>query len=369
MTAFHKQYSCSTAAERMYQIYNFINDASQDVVDFVVSAATTAVYIDGAEGDNDLTRARNNNTQSHSGYNASTVVLDSGASSSNDYYNSHTIKIIGGLHDQETKTVTDYTGASRTVTSSAWPSKNLTGTCAIDGSAVVEGTGTAFTTEVAVGDTITLDGETKEVLTITDDDTMTMDSAYSNTKSGETATLDHPSGGVEYVVSRGTYATPSSANAFGDGSFMVIEVQFNSPGGRKWQAKISRDSNTNVRVEGTPNGGFTIDTDNNGYFDGFGSNPTSGAQAACNFAPAAGDQLYISSSDQDDYDSGSAKYGWLRVIMEDVGSAYCHGFYVGGYIPFDVTNNTDPFVYLGYVPRMSDTTTSGGANFWGRSRV
>jgi hypothetical protein len=165
----------------------------------------------------------------------------------------------------------------------------------------------------------------------------------------------------------GQYATPTNEDAFSIGSFIVIEVAFANPGGRTWQAKLERvSSTTTLGYEGSPNGGFTIASVSSGLTDSFVGEPTTGMINWFTALPAGGDQFYLSSSDLDTYGAG-AKYGYLRALFYDSSGLDVNwGFYVGGYVPFDETNDTDPFLMLGGRPQMSDTGTSGSAIYWGR---
>lgn len=63
----------------------------------------------------------------------------------------------------------------------------LSGTAALDDTINVVGTGTFFTTEIAVGDSIIIAGETREVATIADDTNLTVTAAFTaGTVSGQT---------------------------------------------------------------------------------------------------------------------------------------------------------------------------------------
>jgi len=166
----------------------------------------------------------------------------------------------------------------------------------------------------------------------------------------------------------------STAGAFGNNSFMVLEVDFANPGGRKWQVKITRISTILVSVEASPNGGWTIASAVSGATDSFVGQPTTGALAlfSSGFLLGSGDQVLLSSADLDTYGIAN-KYGWLRgVIYDSSASAVPWAFYVGGYIPFDETNDTDPFVVLVGSPQLNigaqtwSFTSTGTSN---RNRV
>lgn len=62
-------------------------------------------------------------------------------------------------------------------------SSALTGTADPDGDTTPPGTGTKFTTELQVGDRITINAETRTVTVITNDTTITVDTAFTNTAS------------------------------------------------------------------------------------------------------------------------------------------------------------------------------------------
>ncbi len=61
----------------------------------------------------------------------------------------------------------------------------LTGTVAIAGTTALVGTGTAFTTELVVGDLVMVEGEIREVKTITDNTNIVVTVAFTGTASGK----------------------------------------------------------------------------------------------------------------------------------------------------------------------------------------
>lgn len=67
---------------------------------------------------------------------------------------------------------------------------NLTGTVATNGTVNVIGTGTSFTSELSIGDAIVIAGEIFTVASIADNSNLTLDSAHSQTLSGEIASKD-----------------------------------------------------------------------------------------------------------------------------------------------------------------------------------
>jgi hypothetical protein len=159
------------------------------------------------------------------------------------------------------------------------------------------------------------------------------------------------------------YGTPTSADAFGPNSFIVVEPTFdNASGARRWQAKIERIGFTSDwGVTCSPNGGFSTSSSD------FGSEPITHTPDWLETTPAASDNLYLSSSDLDtwtDPDTGATvKYGYLRILFDDASSSsVLDGLYCGGYIPFDKTNDKDPFVMLAGYPRIEQNAT---ASTWG----
>ena len=91
---------------------------------------------------------------------------------------------------------------------------SLTGTVAkTSSSATLTGTSTKFLTEVNIGDYITVPGtsnETKEVTAIASDTSLTVASAYSNSASGQTATL---ASNITFATGTYRYALPPSCDA------------------------------------------------------------------------------------------------------------------------------------------------------------
>jgi hypothetical protein len=160
----------------------------------------------------------------------------------------------------------------------------------------------------------------------------------------------------------------SSAEAFeAAGCFMVVEVTFNNPGGRRWQAKIYKSTSTLLNIEGSPTGGWTIVSATSGGSDSFGAAPTTGTRPWYGSPTLAqGDEIYLSSNDGDTYNGGADKYGYFMGLLFDSSSwapgvySFVRGFYTGGYIPFDVTNDTDPYLVLAGFPSLGNAS-----DYWG----
>ena len=156
--------------------------------------------------------------------------------------------------------------------------------------------------------------------------------------------------GTAFIAASSVTSTTFNAT----GSYMVIESSATMPSGRRWQAKISRGAaNANLYVNFAPRGSWNyatpgFDTANYPYtgdLDALGATTTSG-------------RVLISTSDLDTYGS-STTYSYLRVIVWDsAGAAMSKSLYVGGYIPFDQTNNTNPAVSMLRVPTILTGTTA-----------
>lgn len=128
------------------------------------------------------------------------VKFESGASSTDDAYNGAFVVVNHGLLASQSREITDYVGATRVATlASAWTPAAGTGTVSgTIATSAITGVGTAFTTELQVGDRITIDTggtpEVHEVATITDDTNMTIVSTLAATKAGVTFQADAPGG-------------------------------------------------------------------------------------------------------------------------------------------------------------------------------
>ncbi len=142
---------------------------------------------------------------------------------------------------------------------------------------------------------------------------------------------------------------------------MVIESTATMPSGRRWQAKISRGAaNSNLYVNFAPRGSWNYATP---AFD-TANYPTTGNIDALNNVSTTTGRVLVSTSDLDTYGSGTT-YSYLRVIVWDnSGASMQKAFYVGGYIPFDQTSNTNPAVAFVKNPTIGASTTT---NSWGYS--
>ena len=149
-------------------------------------------------------------------------------------------------------------------------------------------------------------------------------------------------------------------------SYMVIESTAAMPSSRRWQAKISRGAaNANLYVNFAPRGSWNYATPG---FDTTNYPYTGDIDCLSNNTTAAG-RVLVSTSDLDTYGSGTT-YSYLRFMLWD-GTAIVKSMYVGGYIPFDQTNNTNPAVVFTRSPfwntasngTWGSTSTGAVANF------
>lgn len=181
------------------------------------------------------------------------------------------------------------------------------------------------------------------------------------TTSGQTAIRWADNTDTHAIYSGSAFIAASSVTSTtfnNTASYMVIESSAAMPSGRRWQAKISRGgANTNLYVNFAPRGSWNyltpgFDTANYPYtgdIDAWAASTTSG-------------RVLISTSDLDTYGSGTT-YSYLRLVVWDsAGTAMVKSFYVGGYIPFDQTNNLNPAVLLARNPVIAAgaTNTSWG---------
>jgi len=149
---------------------------------------------------NDVPPAETGTSQSHSGLSNNQITLDVGSSVANDFYNNWFIRVTSGLHLDQVRQVIDYVGATKVASvGSPWTPIVITGTVSTSAtSTTVTGVGTLFTTELAVGDTIVIGNETKEIVGITNNVTLDAVTPYNSTNINISATLINPSGGVTF---------------------------------------------------------------------------------------------------------------------------------------------------------------------------
>ena len=148
----------------------------------------------------------------------------------------------------------------------------------------------------------------------------------------------------------------SSAFFTNTSSYMVIESSALMPSGSyRWQAKISRGSGDgHLYVNFAPRGSWNYATPafNTATY------PTTGNIDAFNGTTIGTSRVLVSACDMDSYGS-SVPYAYLRVLMwEASGTVIDKGFYVGGYIPFDQTNNLNPASLLAKNPTLSGAAVS-----------
>jgi hypothetical protein len=126
---------------------------------------------------------------------------------------------------------------------------NLTGTVAKTlGSAVLAGTGTSFTTELVVGDIISVPGtsaEIKAVTVITSDTSLTVASTYANTASAQTASLVS---NITLAAATDSYTLPASCDGL-----LAIGLQPDTAKPIYWVPPQNLDTGQEYwRMEGAP---------------------------------------------------------------------------------------------------------------------
>lgn len=181
---------------------------------------------DSAQGDVITdTPVETGTTQSHSGLSISEITLDVAANAANDYYNLYFINITSGLHIGQVREIIDYDGGTKVaMMQTAYTAVQITGTVSTTAtSTTVTGVGTAFLTELAVGDSITIATETMEIASITNNLVLDVVNPYVYTNIGLTATLLNPSGGVTYDLFNKNYIS-----SFWDESAKSWAIGFNT---------------------------------------------------------------------------------------------------------------------------------------------
>ncbi len=156
-----------------------------------------------------------------------------------------------------------------------------------------------------------------------------------------------------------TYGTPTVYTDWANNSFMVIEPI----AGSSWQVKIARTASTTILVmQMGMDGGWDHVTK---------TFPvtvcrTGPAVQWLPSAPSAGNFLYLSTSDADGYT-------YLRIVWNDPargeGSKFTNSLYVGGYIPVDTVEDTQPVCCLvGSINGSNITNCMGARNIANLSR-
>ena len=190
--------------------------------------------------------------------------------------------------------------------------------------------------------------------------------------SGQTA-VRFADNNVLHAVYNGTaYATPTSSTDFPTGSFIVLESSATMPSGHRWQVKFSRT--TAVYSTLSTVGGWDYLT--NAFTSSGGSTPPGITPPVTDTliwsATGTGTtaQLLISSSDLDTYGASAISYSYISVhewfSTTSEGVQFLNSSYVGGYVPTNMTNNTNPVCILARVPSLENI---GGAPNFGANSV
>lgn len=311
------------------------------------------------------TAVRTSTLQSNSS--TTVVIIDSGASASDDAYNNYWFKVSqsGHLLHNQVRLVSDYTGASNTLTlATAFTSVNATGTVAItNANGTVVGTGTAFTTELAVGDRITVAAQTKTILSITNDTLLTVSSAFSGILSGQTLAAvapgavgyklyDRPYVGLFYDEAADRWCVASTAGDPGQGPVVKTDylpfaagslTVLDSAGTQKFNvtqsgtASVSGDQiikggGTGAFIVAGGSGGGTLSLRTNG------TGSANGMDFASNGAITAHQQFVIDS-------------GGLTMTGLDIGgaSAEIGNIFMDGAIRYDAVADPTPVANKGFL--------------------
>ena len=161
--------------------------------------------------------------------------------------------------------------------------------------------------------------------------------------------------------------TGTGASYFAHNSYMVIESASQMPSGRRWQVKIQYVVNSYdhyLKYDFAPRGGWAYGSEN------FGAYPVTGLiQWNDSNNPPGGASTMVSCSNLDTYGSSSTPYEYFRVIIRLNGYADNSQFVrnslrVGGYIPTDAVNDTNPACALAGKPGCNNE-----GNAWGRVGV
>ena len=149
------------------------------------------------------------------------------------------------------------------------------------------------------------------------------------------------------------------------GGFVVLESKTAMPSGNRWQVMIKATSTSIVAYEFGPRGGWAYasnafpstvsKTGNISIFESF---------------PRASSRILFSSSDMDTYSNSSTPVEYFRLLLRATASvSYYTGFRVGGYIPFDQINDTNPCCVLSGPPTLTNSSTNWGdlgSSSWSR---
>lgn len=180
----------------------------------------------------------------------------------------------------------------------------------------------------------------------------------------------HNSTAASVSSSIGFGGTPV-VTSFNSGSFIVIEPINALPSGYRWQAKIERASSTAINAILSTAGGWDATSKNfisNSALNPPGiTPPVTDSTPWFTATPALSTQILISTSDLDTYISGttSVKVPYFRatdwIPSNAEGTQFASALYVGGYIPINSTQNTNPVVMLSKTPNNNWATNF----YWG----
>ena len=160
--------------------------------------------------------------------------------------------------------------------------------------------------------------------------------------------------GTAYALSGS--AVSSSSFFATSGGFVTLESKTAMPSGNRWQISIKATSTSVVAYDYAPKGGWVYTS------NAFPSTvPKTGNISIFESFPRASSKLLFSSSDMDTYSNANIPVEYFRVLLRATSTvSYYTGLRVGGYIPFDQINDTNPCCVLSGQPSITNATTNWG---------
>lgn len=177
------------------------------------------------------------------------------------------------------------------------------------------------------------------------------------------------SGNISYSVHNGTSFAANAAavgvNYFtGSNAYIMLESKNTMPSGYRWQVQLKRVSSTNFSYNFAPRGSWDSSTQtfNSGSF------PTTGLINWWTLTSVTGYHMLVSSGDLDTYGASAVPVEYFRFLLRSPTAADgsqmtgLSSMRVGGYIPTDAVNDTNPACIFVGAPSATNTST-----YWGRN--
>ena len=177
------------------------------------------------------------------------------------------------------------------------------------------------------------------------------------------------SGNIAFSVHNGTSYASTAADVtgysyFANNSFITLESKSTMPSGRRWQIQLKRVSSANFSYNFAPRGGWASSTQT---FDA--TLPSTGLVNWWSLSTVSNYHMLISSCDLDTYGASATPVEYFRFLVRNpTGNDAAQmnlqsSLRVGGYIPTDAVNDTNPSCVLAGLPSSANTT----AVYWGRN--